>query len=93
MQMRTIEIIVGAFMLAGLLSLAILATRMAGWPYLSYGPYALMSEEMACWEHTVPLPAEREPATYPARLLISQCPWIGDGQLFESVCLPIVVLP
>ncbi len=30
MQMRTIEIIVGAFMLAGLISLGILATRMSG---------------------------------------------------------------
>ncbi len=30
MQMRTIEIVVGAFMLAGLISLAILATRMSG---------------------------------------------------------------
>lgn len=30
MQMRTIEIIVGAFMLAGLISLSILATRMSG---------------------------------------------------------------
>ena len=30
MQMRTIEIIVGAFMLAGLLSLGILATRISG---------------------------------------------------------------
>jgi len=30
MQMRTIEIVVGAFMLAGLISLAILATRISG---------------------------------------------------------------
>ncbi|MBT4494275.1 MAG: outer membrane lipid asymmetry maintenance protein MlaD [Gammaproteobacteria bacterium] len=30
MQMRTIEIVVGAFMLAGLISLGILATRMSG---------------------------------------------------------------
>ena len=30
MQMRTVEIVVGAFMLAGIISLAILATRMSG---------------------------------------------------------------
>ena len=30
MQMRTIEIVVGAFMLAGLISLAVLAIRVSG---------------------------------------------------------------
>lgn len=45
MQMRTIEIVVGAFMLAGIISLAILAVRVSGFNVgTSTGTYAIYAK-------------------------------------------------